>query len=110
MMREIDQRALAGQPDIAVTANGSAPMAGAYDTHSMAWDEAHVIVTSATDPFDRELPEELLDFPRHRVLVLAADGRDAVLHEPRLIPALYPDVQPAELLAAIRSGYQSSLQ
>ena len=107
MMREIVQRSLAGQPDITVAANGSTSAGGGYDAHSMA-SEANVIVTSASDPSSGELPERLLDFPRHRVLVLAADGRNAVMHEPQLIATLYPDVQPAELLAAIRRGRRSA--
>lgn len=109
MMRDIIHRILEGQPDIAVTADDtSLPLA---DATPAAENEPVVIITSAADAAGTALPEQLLHVSRQGVLVLASDGRDAVMHETRLLATVYPDVHPADLVAAIRRhGHRSALQ
>jgi hypothetical protein len=54
-----------------------------------------------------EYRDLLYSRPRMKIIVIAEDGRDAVLHElePHLIPLA--DVAPASLIAAIRSAAHS---
>lgn len=94
MMREIIHRVLEDQGDIAVTWDDALP--------SPADGASVVIITAAPAMSGVALPERLLDLPRHRVLVLASDGRDAAMHEARVLTTVYSDIQPCDLLAAIR--------
>jgi hypothetical protein len=55
------------------------------------------------------LPKRLLGFLDHRVIVVDPHGRNAVLHEPQLTATHLLDVEPAQLLAAIRHGRPSPL-
>lgn len=89
IMREIVHQALDNQCDITVMPEG-APQAPT------------VIIMWARNACEAARPEQLLNVSRQRLLVLAADGRTAVMHEVRLVETVYPDVQAADLLAAIR--------
>jgi DNA-binding NarL/FixJ family response regulator len=67
--------------------------------------QANVIVLGAPVGSETEDYHDLLyERPRMKIIVIAADGRDAVLHElqPRLIQL--GDVAPASLIAAIRGA------
>jgi hypothetical protein len=109
MMRDIIHRILEGQRDIAVTADDT-PLSLA-DAGAAVGSEPVVIITSAPDAAGTALPEQLLSLSRRGVLVLASDGRNAVMHEARLLATVYPDVHPADLVAAIRRhGQRSALQ
>jgi len=109
MMRDIIHRILEGQRDIAVTADDLSPFLA--DGAPAVESEPVVIITSAPDAAGTALPEKLLNVSRRGVLVLASDGRDAVMHEAHLLTTVYPDVHPADLVAAIRRhGQRSALQ
>jgi hypothetical protein len=109
MMRDIIHRILEVQRDIAVTADDTS--LSLADATAAAENEPVVIITSAPDAASTALPEQLLHVSRQGVLVLASDGRDAVMHETSLLSTVYPDVHPADLVAAIRRhGQRSALQ
>jgi DNA-binding NarL/FixJ family response regulator len=66
-----------------------------------------VILRASPEPDTEEYHELLYGHPRMKIIAIAADGREAAMHElhPRLIPL--GEVAPETLITAIRSIAQS---
>lgn len=101
MMREIVTETLANEPDMIVVGEYS-ERAGFL--HALAEDRPDVVICGTSTPEESALPNHFLAMSPHvKLLMLAINGRGAVMYELRPHTTTLGDVSPQRLLDAIRN-------
>jgi len=104
MLREIIERAVAGQPDMEIVddlpPDGIAPEA-------LRRAGADVVI-SAGDHDPTAVNGLLAELPRLKVLVVSADGRETSLHELRPTRTPLGEVSPQTIVDAIRGACRAT--
>ena len=104
MLREIIERAVAGQPDMEIV--DDLPRDG-IRAEALLRTRADVLI-SAGDHDDVELNRLLQELPRLKVLVVSADGRDTTCLELRPTRTPLGEVSPQTIVDAIRGACRAT--
>jgi chemotaxis response regulator CheB len=105
MMCDIVREAVAHEPDMVVVGEG-ADRDGVLG--ALAAQRADVVIIGTSDPEQAALPFKLLErSPGVKILMLAMNGRRAMMYELRSHQTPLADVSPRRLVDAIRSGSTS---
>jgi len=103
LLREIVERAVAGQPDMEI----AELRAGGDLSDALRAARADVVVSGADHDYD-ELRDLLDRRPRLKVLTVADDGREATLYELRPARTQLGEVSPETIVEAIRSARRAT--
>jgi len=104
MLREIIERAVAGQPDMEIV-DDLPPNAMAPDALRRAGAD---VVISAGYHDSAAVSRLLCELPRLKVLVVSADGRETALHELRPNRMELGEVSPQTIVDAIRGACRAT--
>ena len=104
MLREIIERAVAGQPDMEIVDDLRADALAPEGLRRAGAD----VVISAGEHDSAAVNRLLCELPRLKVLVVSADGRETALHELRPTRTALGEVSPQTIVDAIRGARRAT--